>query len=203
MMQADTATIADAAEVWMDLVGNEQLQDHAQAVRKRCDQALGPVHAAANMLDPRYRGRKLGIDLRHAAEEWVGEELLADLVLLQTEQPPYPDTFFKPEFIKKLTPVMVAGSQAAAWCEHNALRQGIDDHGHATLVGKCRAHILELRASSNEAAEPTGHGYCRKARLLPPLPERKQGDRLVTDTQVTPKKSCDAQPVAVDRLGCG
>ena len=104
MMQTDTATIADAAEVWMDLVGNEELQDHAQEVRKRCAQALGPVHAAANMLDPRYRGRKLNTDLRHAAEEWAGEELLADLVLLQTEQPPYPDTFFKHEFIKKLTP---------------------------------------------------------------------------------------------------
>ena len=103
-LQSDSATISDAAEVWMMLTTNRDLEPHTAAVARRCQQALTPVHAAANLLDPRYFGRRLTRDLREAAEGWLGEELLAELVLLDSEQPPFPSAFFRPEFIAKLTP---------------------------------------------------------------------------------------------------
>ena len=52
-LQGDSATLADAVEVWMDLEAEEALQPHQEAVRRRRSQALGAPHAAANLLDPR------------------------------------------------------------------------------------------------------------------------------------------------------
>ena len=103
-LQSDSATIADAAEAWMMLANDGSLEPHASAVARRCRQALRPVHAAANLLDPRYFGRRLTEELRQSAEEWLGEDLFADVVLLESQQSPYPAAFFRPDFIAKLTP---------------------------------------------------------------------------------------------------
>ncbi|KAF0312541.1 hypothetical protein FJT64_016721 [Amphibalanus amphitrite] len=103
-LQSDNATLADAVEVWMDLEANEILPPHRDAVRRRRSQALGTVHAAANLLDPRYGGQKLPAELRKAAEEWLGPGVLADVILMENKEDPFPRAFFEPAFIARLTP---------------------------------------------------------------------------------------------------
>ena len=101
-VQSDGATLSDSAEKWMDLLMNEDLMPHKVKVQARTNQSLGPAHAAENLLDPRYFGRKLSDELRHETEASLGDEFLADAVLLETQHPPYPETFLRPEFIRKV-----------------------------------------------------------------------------------------------------
>ena len=55
-LQSDSASIADACEVWMDLLQEEDLAPYLKTVEKQFNQAMTPSHFLANILHPRYRG---------------------------------------------------------------------------------------------------------------------------------------------------
>ena len=58
-LQEDKATIADALDVWADLVSDEKLSHYVKQVNKRFNEAMKPCHYLANLLHPVYRGKKL------------------------------------------------------------------------------------------------------------------------------------------------
>ena len=60
--------------------------------------------ATDNVLSFRYFGRKLPAELRKDAEQWLGSDILAEVILMENKEEPFPRTFFEPAFIQKLTP---------------------------------------------------------------------------------------------------
>jgi hypothetical protein len=57
-LQSDSSTIADACEVWLDLLQHPDLQQYNDKVLTRFNQAMTPVHYLSNLLHPKYRGKK-------------------------------------------------------------------------------------------------------------------------------------------------
>lgn len=55
-LQSDTSTIAEACEVWPDLLVNDILQPFDKMLKKRFDQAMIAVHFLDNILHSKFRG---------------------------------------------------------------------------------------------------------------------------------------------------
>ena len=70
-IQSEATNLSDAVEYWIDLKENENLNPYVQIIDKRFNQALTPFHFLANMLNPKYNGKRLTQDMVKAAEEWV------------------------------------------------------------------------------------------------------------------------------------
>ncbi|XP_053400529.1 zinc finger protein 862-like [Mercenaria mercenaria] len=66
-----TSTIADACDVWLDLLVHEDLQSYENKVKKRFDQVMTGKHFLANMLHPVYRGEKLSKKHTEIAQEML------------------------------------------------------------------------------------------------------------------------------------
>ena len=75
-----------------------------------CSSFHVPRHSAhlfavtSNALFYRYVGRKLPAELRKDAEQWLGSDMLAEVILLENREEPFPRASFEPAFIEKLTP---------------------------------------------------------------------------------------------------
>ncbi|MEO0901481.1 MAG: hAT transposon family protein [Bacteroidota bacterium] len=101
-LQSDTATIADACNVWLSLLDNDKLQVYHEKVLKRSKQALTPEHFLAYLLHPRYKGEKLNADQLEQAHELVMEQdpdFMADVMAFNAQERPYLKTMFVPSAI--------------------------------------------------------------------------------------------------------
>ena len=58
-LQSDSVYLADAVETWLDVTENKDLEPHMQHFQRRADQALEPFHYLANMMHPKFMGRRL------------------------------------------------------------------------------------------------------------------------------------------------
>lgn len=58
-LQAENATIADVVHEFLNLQENQDLKPYETLLNKRLEQCLTPVHFAAYMLHPKYKGEKL------------------------------------------------------------------------------------------------------------------------------------------------
>ncbi len=57
--QRDSATIADACHVWIELLNNPVLTPHKTVLEKRFKQAVLPGHMVAYKLHPQFQGKQL------------------------------------------------------------------------------------------------------------------------------------------------
>lgn len=55
-LQSDSSSIADACEIWLDLIKTKELEPYKDKVDKRFKQAMTPSHFLANILHPMYKG---------------------------------------------------------------------------------------------------------------------------------------------------
>ena len=58
-LQSDSSTIADACEIWLNLLQHTDLQSYQAKVKNRFKQAMTPSHYLSNLLHPVYRGKNL------------------------------------------------------------------------------------------------------------------------------------------------
>ena len=58
-LQSDSVYLADAIDTWLDVTENKDLEPHMQHFQRRADQALEPFHYLANMMHPKFMGRRL------------------------------------------------------------------------------------------------------------------------------------------------
>jgi hypothetical protein len=77
-LQANSATVADACEEWINLSENLDLEAHLELIRESSDRALTGLHFAANTLDPRYRGERLASAQNEAAQDFVRQMITDD-----------------------------------------------------------------------------------------------------------------------------
>ena len=107
-VQSDSSNIANACEEWQDLLLNEDLNMHKELIVQRCNQALTPYHYLANILHPKYRGRKLSGDKEEMAKEHLLDsrpELLPALCQFQTGDSQVPNSLNSPVCIDQMHPV--------------------------------------------------------------------------------------------------
>lgn len=107
-LQADNTTISDAVEVWLDLMESHELEPYRMAISARFKDAMEPFHFLANMMDPRYNGRRLKLDQEKMAEEWVADqypEFLAGVLAFGIKDTDvYPATLFNENVFAKILP---------------------------------------------------------------------------------------------------
>ena len=70
-LQSDSSTIADASEIWLDLLQKQDLQPYHTKVQNRFNQAMTPSHYLANLLHPVYRGKKLQTEHVTSAQDFL------------------------------------------------------------------------------------------------------------------------------------
>ncbi|KAM4023539.1 uncharacterized protein ACNLHF_028214 [Anomaloglossus baeobatrachus] len=111
-MQKDTATIADATEVWKDLEGSLDLLNLSNnvkvAIQHRKDQALKEEHYLANFLHPIYRGKKLSEAEINSAMEWLANtnhDIVATVLKLKCESAPFQKHMFADNVVNELKPL--------------------------------------------------------------------------------------------------
>ncbi|XP_069593638.1 uncharacterized protein [Ranitomeya imitator] len=111
-MQKDTATIADATEVWKDLEGSLDrlnLSNNVKvAIQHRKDQALKEEHYLANILHPIYRGKKLSEAEINSAMEWLANtnhDIVATVLKLKCESAPFQKYMFADNVVNELKPL--------------------------------------------------------------------------------------------------
>lgn len=97
--QSDTCTIGEATEIWLDLIN--QLKDEDDVIKikiiKRFEMATTPAHYLANILDPRYEGKKLDKCLMDKALDYVATyhpEVMPDLIEYKAHSGPFKDFLF-------------------------------------------------------------------------------------------------------------
>lgn len=106
-LQSDSASIADACEVWTDLLQEEDLAPYLKTVNKRFDQAMIPSHFLAHIMHPRYRGKKLKSSQITYAQDMLQEEspeLVADLVKFMCDDAILPKSLTNETTIKDVSP---------------------------------------------------------------------------------------------------
>lgn len=105
--QRDKTTIADAPEIFFDLLEDPALQDHKDKIQKRFDFVIRPCHLAANLFHPDYMGQRLTLAQVETVKTWLMEknpDFLATAVAFQAEAHPFPQSYFQPG-PRKLNPV--------------------------------------------------------------------------------------------------
>lgn len=97
--QSDTCTIGEATEVWLDLIN--QLKNEGDMIKiktvKRFEMATTPAHYLANILDPRYEGKKLDKSQMNKALDFVAKyhpEVMPDLIEYLAHSGPYKNFLF-------------------------------------------------------------------------------------------------------------
>lgn len=58
-LQSDSTFLADAVEIWQDVVECEDLEHYKDEFLRCSQQALEPFHYLANLMHPKYMGRRL------------------------------------------------------------------------------------------------------------------------------------------------
>ncbi|XP_047128963.1 uncharacterized protein LOC124809189 isoform X2 [Hydra vulgaris] len=70
-MQSDSCHLSECVELWLSLLNNPELSHYHTAIKKRCNDALTPIHYLAYMTNPRFLGKNLPIENEDEAEEWL------------------------------------------------------------------------------------------------------------------------------------
>ena len=95
--QNDKTTIADACNIFMNLLSEPVLQDNRNKVQKRFDFVIMPCHLVAYMLLPKYLGAGLTLEQIETVKEWLickDEAFLSAAVVFQAETTTFPASFF-------------------------------------------------------------------------------------------------------------
>lgn len=111
-VQRETTLISDAVEIWLKLKDDmkEYLTDKTDMdnFEKRISVALTPAHFLANMIDPRYEGRRLTPEQRYVAKKYVCEcfpEFLPTLMSFVGKSKPFDDFYFGKGVLETLSPL--------------------------------------------------------------------------------------------------
>lgn len=102
-LQANSFTIADACELWMNLATDIDLFEHREKITKRAEQSLSVLHYLANILHPTYNGKSLSPDKQIAAENWMLEhkpDLYPTYLEFLAKSPPFPPQRFSEQALK-------------------------------------------------------------------------------------------------------
>lgn len=108
-LQSDSSTIADACEVWLDLLQHPDLEPYQSKVNNRFKQAMTPAHFLANALHPVYRGKKLQPDHVSSAQELLlssNPEIIPDFLNFLTDSLQLPTTLLHEFVITKTRPTV-------------------------------------------------------------------------------------------------
>ncbi|KAJ9577503.1 hypothetical protein L9F63_005876 [Diploptera punctata] len=73
-MHAEKANISDSVELWIDLRECAGLQMHKDSIQRRMSEAVLPIHYLANVMNPKYVGRRLSSDQENQAESWFDKQ---------------------------------------------------------------------------------------------------------------------------------
>ena len=95
--QSDKTTIADACNIFMNLLNELVLQDHRDKVQKRFDFVIKPCHLVAYMFHPKYLGAGLTLKQIETVKEWLickDEAFLPAAIAFQAEAIPFSASFF-------------------------------------------------------------------------------------------------------------
>ena len=95
--QSDKITIADACNIFMNLLNELVLQDHRDKVQKRFDFVITPCHLVAYMFHPKYLGAGMTPEQIETVKEWLiykDEAFLPAAIAFQEEATPFPASFF-------------------------------------------------------------------------------------------------------------
>lgn len=94
-LQSDGSTIADACEIWLNLLQHTDLQPYQAKVQNRFKQAMTPSHYLANLLHPVYRGKNLQPEHVTSAQDLLlssHTDTVPDLLSFMTDSLPLPKT---------------------------------------------------------------------------------------------------------------
>ena len=58
-LQSDSTFLADAVQIWQDTIECQDLEHYKEEFLRRSQQALEPFHYLANLMHPKYMGRRL------------------------------------------------------------------------------------------------------------------------------------------------
>ena len=110
-IQRDNTIISDTVEVWKQLYECLQsTQQPPQVLRKvdeRAAQAITPAHYSANLIDPRYRGRKLTVQETDDAMEYINQhfpEVIGTILQYKAGYDPFRPYMFTEGVVDKVTP---------------------------------------------------------------------------------------------------
>ena len=95
--QQDDTGLAQACEVWLDLLENPGLTQHKKAVNKIFLQAVKPCHFVAKLLHPKYQGQRLSEEQEKQAMDWLAEkneDFVAAAIAFQGKSVPFSDYYF-------------------------------------------------------------------------------------------------------------
>ena len=95
--QSDKTTIADACNIFMNLLNEPVLQDHRDKVQKRFDFIIKHCHMVAYMFHPKYLSAGLTPEQIETVKEWLickDEAFLPAAIAFQAEATPFPASFF-------------------------------------------------------------------------------------------------------------
>jgi hypothetical protein len=111
-LQSDTASIADACEEWLVLLQQDELKTHLTTVTKRFKEAVTEFHYLANLLHPRYRGKRLSAQAAESARQLLislhpeNPEIIADLCAFQAGAEPFPPSLMSASCVDHLAPTI-------------------------------------------------------------------------------------------------
>ena len=95
--QSDKTTIADACNIFMNLLNESVLQDHRNKVQKRFAFVIKPCHLVAYMFLPKYLSAWLTLEQIETVKEWLickDEAFRPAAIAFQAEATPFPASFF-------------------------------------------------------------------------------------------------------------
>lgn len=97
--QSNTCTIGEATEIWLDLINQFETKSDVVYMKavKQFEMASTPAHYLANILDPRFEGKKLNRSQLDKALKYVETyhpNVLYDLIEYQAHSGPYKDFLF-------------------------------------------------------------------------------------------------------------
>ena len=95
----------------MDAIENKDLEPHKHHFQNRANQALEPFHYLANMMHPKYMGKRLTDDQEKMAEDWilnVNPEFLPLVMSFKIKDEKIYSSYM-------LTDTMISNFQASKW----------------------------------------------------------------------------------------
>lgn len=97
--QSDTCTIGGITEIWLDLMNQFKSEDDDLKIKikERFEMAITPAHYLANILDPRFEGKKLLKNQYDKGLEYMKSlypEVIPDFLEYQAHSGPFEDFLF-------------------------------------------------------------------------------------------------------------
>jgi uncharacterized protein YutE (UPF0331/DUF86 family) len=108
-LQSDSSSIADACEIWLDLIKTKELEPYKDKVDKMFKQAMTPSHFLANILHPMYKGKNLTPGQISIAQEMLLEsylELVSELLGFMSDSVKLPKALQHDLTLSKIKPVV-------------------------------------------------------------------------------------------------